>query len=99
MSSRKTIYQTYVIRFPRRTDIDDAPYLLKDAGGKEYRSFTHLDTLLDILQRELASSNRENKKGLRFIFKDRMDGFNKYSKQWRAFWKRKAALASTETES
>jgi hypothetical protein len=96
VSNQKTVYQTYVIRFPRRTDLGSATYLLQDAGGKGYRSFTHLETLLDTVQKELTPPSRERNRGLRHVLKDSMDGLSKYFNEWGAFWKRKAVVAPAE---
>jgi hypothetical protein len=99
VSNQNAVYQTYIIRFPRRTDVSDAPYLLKDAGRDGYRSFAHLEALLEILQKELTAPSREYKRGSRLTLKDSMDGFDKYISQRLAFWKRKAAKDSKGTAS
>jgi hypothetical protein len=68
VSNQKTVYQTYVIRFPLRTDLGDEPYLLRDSGQGGYRSFVDVETLLGALQKELTPASRERDKGFLHIF-------------------------------
>ena len=98
MSSQKTVYQTYFIRSPRRSDLGDAPYLLRQAGQGGYRFFVDVETLLGALQKELTPASRQRNKGFRYILKGKMDGLVKYPGRWRAFWKRKAVVAPAQTQ-